>query len=43
MVKDGLTGFSVVKSFKAEKDILLLFSQSNAQAQDCLLYTSRCV
>ena len=34
MVKDGLTGFSVVKSFKAEKDILLLFSQSNAQAQE---------
>ena len=26
MVKDGLTGFSVVKSFKAEKDILRLFS-----------------
>ena len=34
MVKDGLTGFSVVKSFKAEKDILRLFSQSNAQAQE---------
>ena len=34
MVKDGLAGFSVVKSFKAEKDILRLFSQSNAQAQE---------
>ena len=34
MVKDGLAGFSVVKSFKAEKDILRLFSQSNSQAED---------
>lgn len=33
MLKDGLGGFSVVKSFQAEKDILRLFSQGNRQAQ----------
>ncbi|MGI6254432.1 MAG: ABC transporter ATP-binding protein [Acutalibacter sp.] len=33
MLKDGLGGFSVIKSFKAERDILRLFSQSNRQAQ----------
>lgn len=34
MLKDGLSGFSVIKGFKAEKDILRLFSESNAQAQE---------
>lgn len=33
MLKDGLSGFSVIKSFKAEGDMLRLFSQSNHQAQ----------
>ncbi len=34
MLKDGLGGFTVIKSFQAEKDILRLFSQSNRQAQN---------
>lgn len=34
MLKDGLSGFTVVKSFKAEKNILRLFSESNHQAQN---------
>ena len=33
MLKDGLVGFSVVKIFQAERDILELFSKSNHQAQ----------
>ena len=32
-VKDCLSGFSVVKSFKAEKEILKLFAQSNARLE----------
>ena len=33
-VKDMLTGFSVVKSFKAEREIVRLFAQANGMAQD---------
>ena len=34
MVKDMLTGFSVIKSFKAEREVMRLFSESNAIAED---------
>lgn len=33
-VKDCLSGFSVVKSFKAEKEIFKLFAQSNARLEE---------
>lgn len=34
MVKDMLSGFSVIKSFKAEREVMRLFAQSNAAAED---------
>jgi ATP-binding cassette subfamily B protein len=34
MVKDILSGFSVIKSFKAEREVLALFAQNNAAAED---------
>lgn len=41
MLKDSLVGFSVVKSFQAEKDILRLFSKSNEKAQAAKAYSNR--
>lgn len=34
MVKDILSGFSVIKSFKAEREVMTLFAKSNATAED---------
>ena len=33
-LRDSLTGFSVVKTFRAEREIFRLFSESNAAAED---------
>ncbi|MGO5115830.1 ABC transporter ATP-binding protein [Candidatus Avoscillospira sp. LCP25S3_F1] len=41
MLKDGLVGFSVIKSFRSEKDILKLFSESNRQVQNAKAHSNR--